>query len=406
MSSVLRTILVDSDAESLATLRRVFAASAAGVIVGEFSDAAQALIEAPARHPDLLILEIPQAVAVQGPEAATRIVENVTQALPSTAIMVTGPMLPADVVIRLIRAGAVEFLTRPVERADILAALDKLSRFHRGSAPARRSGRLTSVFSTKGGLGVTTVASNLAVALASRGTESILLVDLDSRQSDIATFLNLRTSYSVLDAFENVGRMDESFLRGLLVRHGSGLWVLPGPQRMERIQFGAEPVRIGLEVMRSYFDHIILDLRHDLDPGTVAALELSDTILFLSSLDVPSIRSSVAGLAAFRHLGINQQRLKVVVMRDDTSEDMTTKQVRDALGLPIFWRIPNDFQAVMSSINTGNPVVTASPRSKIARSVIQLSEWVGQQKPSVARPSKGGFSLKRLVWNPRASRGV
>jgi pilus assembly protein CpaE len=266
---------------------------------------------------------------------------------------------------------------------------------------------MTSVFSTKGGLGVTTVAANLAVSLASRASESVLLVDLDSRQSDIATFLNLRTTYSVLDAFENVGRMDESFLRGLLVKHGSGLWVLPGPQRMERIQFGAEPVRIGLEVMRSYFDHIVLDLRHDLDPGTVAALELSDTILYLTSVDVPAIRSAMAGLAAFRQLGVSQQRLKVVVMRDDTSEDMTTKQVRDALGLPIFWRVPNDYQAVMSSINTGNPVVLASPRSKIARSVTQLSDWVGQQKPSGrGQPKHRGFSLKRLVWNTKETPGA
>ena len=403
MASVLRTILVDSDAESLATLRRVLAASPAAVIVGEFPEVSQAVVEGPTRNPDLLIVEIPREVAARGAEAATRVIESVSQALPNTAILATGPALPADVVIRLLRAGAVEFLNRPVERADILAALDKLGRFHRGSAPQRRLGRMTSVFATKGGLGVTTVATNLAVALASRGSESVLLVDLDSRQSDVATFLNLRTTYSVLDAFENVGRMDESFLRGLLTRHGSGLWVLPGPQRMERIQFGAEPVRIGLEIMRSYFDHIILDLRHDLDPGTVTALELSDTILFLTSLDVAAIRSSIAGVAAFRQLGISQQRMKVVVMREDTAEDMTTKQVRDALGMPVFWSVPNDYQAVMASINTGDPVVHASPRSKVARNMRQLSDWVGQQKHSGGQPVKRGFSLKRFVWNPKES---
>jgi len=411
MASVLRTILVDSDPESLATLRRLFAASSGAVIVGEFPDIAQALVEGPSRNPDLLIVEIPRQVAAQGAEAATGIVENASEALPSTAIFVTGPSLPADVVIKLIRAGAVEFLTRPVERADVLAALDKLGRFHRGSAPARRVGRLTSIFSTKGGLGVTTAATNLAVALSNQVAGSVLLVDVNSAQSDVATFLNLRTTYSVLDAFENVGRMDESFLRGLLVKHGNGLWVLPGPQRMERIQFGAEPVRIGLELMRSYFDHVVLDLRHDLDPGTVTALEQSDTILFLTSLDVPAIRSSMAGLAAFRQLGVSQQRIKIVVMREDTAEDMTTKQVRDALGLPIFWRIPNDYQAVMSSINAGSPVVMASPRSKVARSLVQLAEWIGHQKPPGGREKppggpKRGFSLKHLVWNPKGSRGA
>ena len=130
----------------------------------------------------------------------------------------------------------------------------------KGGGSERKPGRVTAVFATKGGVGVTTVATNLAVCLAQREA-STLLIDLDARQSDVATFLNLRSSYSVLDAFENVGRMDESFLRGLLVRHSSGLWVLPGPSRIERIQFGAEPVRVGIEIMRSHFDHVIVDLR-------------------------------------------------------------------------------------------------------------------------------------------------
>jgi pilus assembly protein CpaE len=406
MASVLRTILVDDDAESLTTLRRVLAGSPATVIVGEFPDVGQALVEAPARNPDLLILEIPRHLAAQGADAATSVIERVSEALPNTAILATGPAMSADVVIRLIRAGAVEYLTRPVDRADILAALDKLARFHRGSAPERRIGRMTSIFSTKGGLGVTTVATNLAVALAHAGNANTLLVDVDSRQSDVATFLNVRATYSVLDAFENVGRMDESFLRGLLVRHGSGLWVLPGPQRMERIQFGAEPVRIGLEIMRSYFDHLVLDLRHDLDPGTVTALELSDVILFIASLDVPSIRSAVAGLAAFRHLGISQQRVKLVLMRGDTATEMTVKQARDALDMPVFWSVPNDYQVVMSSINTGSPVVLSAPRSKSAKSFRQLADWVGQQKPAAARHDKRGFSLKRLVWTPKGSAGA
>src|SRR5919197_2101476 len=170
MASVLRTILVDSDAESLATLRRLFAANAGVVIIGEFPDIAQALAEGPSRNPDLLVVEIPRQIAAQGAEAATRVVENASQALPSTAIFVPGPALPADVVIKVIRAGAVEFLTRPVERGDVLAALDKLTRFHRGTEPTRRLGRVTSVFSTKGGLGVTTVATNLAVALSNQGS--------------------------------------------------------------------------------------------------------------------------------------------------------------------------------------------------------------------------------------------
>lgn len=402
MASVLRTVLIDSDPDSLAALRRMLATSSSAVIVGEFASVAEALVEAPVRRPDLIVVEIPARQVSEGPESASRLVAELTKALPETAVFATGAQVSAEFVIRIMRAGAVEFLTRPVDRADLVSALEKLGRFRKGGGSERKPGRVTAVFSTKGGVGVTTVATNLAVCLARRGA-STLLIDLDSRQSDVATFLNLRSNYSVLDAFENVGRMDESFLRGLLTRHSSGLWVLPGPSRIERIQFGAEPVRVGIEIMRSHFDHVVLDLRHDLDPGTVAALEAADTILFLTSLEVPGVRSTVAGVAGLRQLGISSQKVKIVVMRDETNEGVKTRHVRDALDMPVFWKVPNDYQTNVSSVNAGEPVVTASPRSKLARSFVQLAEWVAEAREggSSASPARRQFSLRRLVWNPK-----
>jgi pilus assembly protein CpaE len=229
---------------------------------------------------------------------------------------------------------------------------------------------------------------------------------LDTRQSDIATFLDLRATYSVLDAFENLHRMDESFLQGLLVKHGKGLWVLPGPPRMERAQLNAEQVHAGLEMIRAHFEHIVLDLRHDMDPGTIAGLEASDTILFLTSLNVSALRSGAAGLAAFRHLGMDLQKVKIVVMREDTGEDVTLKHAREALGLPIYWKTPSDYQAVVSAINSGHPVVTASPRSKIAKNLRQLAEMLPGGPGAPGEPSgKRSTSLLRLVWTPKGLPG-
>jgi len=404
MSSPLRTIIVDSDGESRATLRSILAANRATMFVAEFSDIAEALVEGPARRPDLMIVQLPQHGDVVDPDRAERAIDDLSKALPECVLFATAPPVSADFVIRVIRAGAVEFLTRPVERAHVLAALDKMAR-RRGTSSHTRTGKITSVFSAKGGLGVTTMATNLSVCLATgKAGANVLLIDMDSRQSDVSTFLNLRPTYSVLDAFENIGRMDESFLRGLLSKHASGVSVLPGPSRMERIQLGAEPVRIGLEIMRSYFDHVVLDLRHDLDPGTVAALELSDSILFLTGLDVAAVRAGRAALAAFRSLGINMQKVKVVVMREDTGEEVTAKHVKEALDATVFWKIPNDYVSVVASINSGDPVVTASPRSKVARSIRSLGEWVGQVSVDTKAQSRKPFSLKRLMWNPKGPR--
>jgi pilus assembly protein CpaE len=401
----LRTVVVDSDPESRALLRGLLATNRSTVIVAEFADIAEALVEVNVRRPDLMIVELPHRGDAVEFERSTQLVTELSEALPDTAIFATAPSVSADFVIRVIRAGAVEFLSRPIERADVTAAIEKLGRFRRGSPREAHSGRITSVFAAKGGLGVTTVATNLSVCLAGAKPGKVLLVDLDSRQSDITTFLNLRPTYSVIDAFENVGRMDESFLRGLLTKH-DGLWVLPGPSRMERIQLGAEPVRVGLDIMRTYFDDLVLDLRHDLDPGTVAALEASDTVLFLTGPDVASVRSSGAALAAFRQLGLTMDKVRLVLMRDETGEDVTIKQVREALAIPVFWKIPNDYATAVSSINAGKPFLTAAPRSRLARSIQQLGDWLAQTPERKSAKDKTSFSLKRLMWSPKGSPGA
>jgi pilus assembly protein CpaE len=402
MTPTFRTIIV---ADSGSPLKGLLASSSATLVVGEFKRLSQAIQEGPSRRPDLVIADLPEdrAGGADGPPA--KMVEALARAFPEAAVFVTGLSVSADFVIEVIRAGAVEFLRRPVQVGDLAAALEKLLRIRRPTQPAARAARITSVFSTKGGLGVTTVATNLAVCLAERAPGRTILIDLDTRQSDVATFLNLRPSYSVLDALENPDRMDASFLQGLVVRHASGLVVLPGPTRIERGQLVAEQVQVMLEIIRSHFDHVVLDLRHDLDPGTIAALEASDTILFLTSLTVSALRSGAAGLAAFRHLGLNPQRVKVVIMREGTGEAVTLKHAHETLGVPIHWRTPNDYPTVVSAINSGEPVVTASPRSKIARNLRELAGGLFP-RPGAARPAAGrSATLTRLMWNTKAIPG-
>jgi len=402
MTPTFRTIIV---ADHGSPLKGLLASSSATLVVGEFKRLSQAMQEGPSRRPDLVIADLPEdrTGGPDGPPA--RMVEALARTFPEAAVFVTGPSVSADFVIEVIRAGAVEFLRRPVQEADLASALEKLLRIRRPTLPAARPGRITSVFSTKGGLGVTTVATNLAVCLAERAPGRTILIDLDTRQSDVATFLNLRPTYSVVDALENPDRLDASFLQGLVVRHASGLVVLPGPTRVERGQLVAEQVKVMLEIIRSHYDHVMLDLRHDLDPGTITALEASDTILFLTSLTVSALRSGAAGLAAFRHLGLNLQRVKAVIMREGTGEDVTLKHAHETLGVPIHWRTPSDYPTVVSAINAGEPVVTASPRSKVARNLRELAGGLFP-RPGAARPAAGrSAALTRLMWNTKAIPG-
>jgi pilus assembly protein CpaE len=394
ISSPLRAVIIDVDESARAAVRRALTGINSVVVVAEYAEVSPGLLVAPAHHVEVLIVGI-------GEDATP--IERLARALPNTAILAMGPVTSAEFVIKTIRAGAVEFLSRPVQRGDLEAALEKLVRVRRGVEPQQRSARVTSVFSTKGGLGATTLAINLAVCLAEKSRGQTLLLELDTRPSDVATFLDLKPSYSVLDALANLNRLDESFLQGLLVKHESGLVVMPGPVRMERADLDAEQVQAVLEILRPHFDHIVLDLRHDLDPGTIAGLEASDVILYLTSPNVAALRSSAAGLAALRHLRLDLARVRAVLMREGTGEDVTLKHAQEALEIPIFWKTPSDYAAVVAAINHGRPVVSASPRSKIAANLRQLSEALGRTRVA---PEAKRASLLRLVWSPKGATGA
>lgn len=395
MSSLLRTVIIDSDEHCRVAIRRMLAGIQSIVVVAEYPDISQALLTVSAHRADAVLVEV---------GGDTTAIESLVRAVPDAAVLAMGPVTSADFVIRAIRAGALEFLRRPVERPDLVGALDKLVRVRRGGLPQRRPARVTSVFATKGGLGATTLAVNLAVCLVERAEGQVLLVELHTRPSDVATFLDLRPTYSVRDALENIARLDESFLQGLLSRHDSGLLVLSGPLRPDGARLDAEQVQAMIEILRSHFDHIVLDLRHDFDPGTIAGLEASDTVLFLTGPNIAALRSSAAGLSAFRHLGVDSRKVRVVLMREDTGNDVTLRDARQALEAPIFWRVPSDYAVVVSAIDHGRPVIKASPRSRVAVSLRRLCEAVGTDGAMEPTTSKRA-SLLRLAWSPKGSAG-
>ncbi len=397
---LLRVIVMDTDTASRRQVRRHLGSMDQVAVVEDTDDPAEA-IQASKKGADVAIVEVTEGAAA---EKALDCIAQLLRVMPGISVMASGPDGSADLVIRAIRAGAVEFLRRPISQEDLTAAIEKIRRLRKGSLAraVKKAGRIISVYATKGGLGATILATNLAVCLARKALDTVIAVDLDLRLGGIGTLLNLQPTYSVLDAFGQTDRLDEPFLRGLLVRHASGLHVLPAPPAIERSRFSPEQVREGLDVIRSYFAHVVLDLPHDLDPGTIVALEESVEILYLVGLNVPAVRAASAGLHALRHLGIDHRKLKVVVSRADAQEEVSLRQAREALGMPIFWRVPNDYPTVLSSINEGTPFVIASPKTEISKSLRQLSDRMNHMSEVTGNVKGEPSALLRRVM-PRTT---
>ena len=391
---LLRVLVMDSDGPSRRQLRQYLDGLQQVVVVGETRNPPEA-IEATKKGADVAIVEVADGA---GETQCLDCITHLLHLAPSLSVIASGAGDSADLVIRAVRAGAVEFLRRPISKDELALAIEKIRRLRRGPSPAEgRVGRVVSVYAVKGGLGVTTLATNLAATLAQAAPDTVVVVDLELRHGSVSTLLNLHPTYSALDAFGQSNRLDEAFLRGLLARHASGLHVLAAPFTIERSHFTPEQIREGLEVIRSHFAHAVLDLPHDLDPGTIAALEESDEVLYMVGLNVPAVRAAAAGLQAMRHLGIDHGKLKVVVSRADSQEEVSLRQAREALGVPVFWRIPNDYPTVLSSLNEGEPFVLSSPRTEIARSIRQLGEKMRHGPETRGRTTAESTSLLRRV---------
>lgn len=392
---LLRVLVADSDPASRGQLRHHLEAIEQVIVVGEVGGPAEAVSVAK-NGTNVAIVEVPEGARQA---QAIDCIAQLLRLRPGISVMASGSGGSADLVIRAVRAGAVEFIRRPISREELAAAIEKVRRLQSAFPPAQDDvGGITSVYATKGGLGVTTLAANLAVCLAQQAEESTILIDLDLRQGGVTTLLDLRPIYSVLDAFGQTHRLDEAFLRGLLVRHACGLYVLPGPSEIGQVRFTPEQIREGLQLIRSHFARVVLDLPHDLDPGTIMALEESDEILYLVGLNVGALRAAAAGLAALQSLGIDRSEVKVVLARTDAREDVSPGQAQEALGVPIFWRIPNDYRTVVSSINRGTPLVLSSPRTEVARNLQKLGETLVREPAPRDDGKDRSFSLLRHIW--------
>ena len=301
-----------------------------------------------------------------------------------SAIMVVYE-LTAEVLQQAIRAGVDDVVAVSAEDAELLDAISRASArvLARGpaagtAAPASSAaapGRVVSVFCTKGGTGKSVVAINLAVALAKRTIQPVVLVDADLQFGDVALMLQLQPTHTIAEAVQAGDRLDGTLLENLLLRHPpSGLLVLAAPTEPSSAdQIGRADLARILEILRERCAYVVVDTSANFAEVTLAAIESSDDILVMAGLDVMSLKSARIGLQTMRVLGIPFSRVKFVLNRANTRVGLTEADAERALQLKVDAALPSDI-LVAESVNRGVPVVTSAPRSKFAKSIDNLAD--------------------------------
>lgn len=235
-----------------------------------------------------------------------------------------------------------------------------------------RSGRLVSVFSTKGGCGKSLVASNLAVLAVDRLKQGAALVDLDLQSGDLAIMFQVMPALSIYEAALDASRLDNEALEGYLTGHRSGVSLLAAPLEPSLAeQVEPDGVKVILELLPTMFPLTIVDGPPLFTDQMLLALDASDDIVLVGSMDVPSIKNLKLAISTITQLGHPREQLKIVLNRADSKVGLRINEVEKSIGVAIDVQIPSS-RDVPLSINQGTPLAMSRPRSPVVQAIAEL----------------------------------
>lgn len=369
----LNMIIIDSNAESRDDLAKQLDQFSQINLIGLFDNLLAGYESAVLERPHIVFLDLSENV-----DLGIETIEKISQKNKNCMIFVSSESVNTEIVIRAMRAGAREFITKPVLVEDLSAALNKAKTVLEYEEQ-NIVGQIISVFSNKGGIGKTTIAVNLALNLAELTGKRVCLVDLNLQLGDVTTFLDIDPSFDISYVVTHLSRIDESFLLSSLERYkDKDLYILADPPNVEQAEeISSEDIVSILNMLKDLFAFVIIDTSSSFDIKTLTCLDLSDDILLVSMVNLPSIRNCQRCMDLFHRLEYKPDKIKLVLNRHFEGDEITADDVEDALGRDIFWKLPNDYFNVMSSINKGIPISAVAPDSQINESFAKLAAKIG-----------------------------
>jgi len=316
--------------------------------------------------PDIVVVDI-RADASSGMAA----IERLRAGHPSIAIFAVANSPEPDLILQAMRAGANEFFpwtpgggtpaARTMEEALHSAVRRTATRRDAAHAGARQPCVTYMFLGAKGGAGATTVSVNCAVEIARLTKRPTVVVDMKACLGEVALFLGVRPRFTLLDAIENLHRLDKDFLKELTAKHKSGLDILAGSEQFDRPNAqDAAAIEELLRVLTKMYDFIVIDAGNTINALAVSALYAADTVFLIANPDVPSIRNAQRLVDRVRQLGAGAERVKILLNRTSDNLLIAPKQIETALGYGIHHSFASDYRTVSTALNSGVPVAQAN----------------------------------------------
>jgi pilus assembly protein CpaE len=336
--------------------------------------------------------------------AALSAIERHRAVTPAAGVFAVASAADPDLILQSMRAGANEFFIWPPPDETFSAAVRRTSARREAIQGTRPPATMLVFFGAKGGAGTTTMAVNCGVELARLSKRSTVIVDLKAGLGECALFLGVKPRYSVLDAIDNLHRLDREFLKELIVKHKSGLELLAGSDHFDR-PAGADGVAIEdlCRLLAREYEYIVMDAGSQINACTSAALYAADQMFLVANPDVPSLRNAQRLLERVRELGACGERVRLLLNRAADPYPIPPKQIEAALGHPIHHTFPSDYKTVSAALNSGTPLAM-SGNSDIAMQFDQftrrlLEPAAGEgETPAPAKRNMLGLEKIASIW--------
>ncbi|MGD9054167.1 MAG: AAA family ATPase [Desulfobacterales bacterium] len=310
-------------------------------------------------------------------------------------VFLTSDVAEPAALMQAIRLGVKEFFSQPIKIEEVKQALQKFK--VRRKAPvdttACKLGHVINVFGSKGGVGTTTVAVNLAISLSQKaGVQSVALLDMNTLFGEIPLFLEMVPKFHWGEITKNVERLDDTFLENVMMKHSTGIQILPSPANLNGHHKPTPEIMSRLlGLMKRMFDYVVIDAGQSTDTTSLKVLELSDTLFLVTILSLPCLANTNKLVKSFIDFGyVAEDQIKIVLNRYLKKSEVSLHDAESGIGKKIFWIIPNDFVSTMSAINKGKPLLQIAPKAPITKNFSDLANTL---IPQQEKPNKKGWNI-------------
>jgi pilus assembly protein CpaE len=419
MADQIRVLIVDDIPETRDHLTKLLGFESDIEVVGAAASGAEALQLAAQLAPGVVLMDI-NMPDMDGITATERLSAEV----PDAAVVMMSVQGEADYLRRSMLAGAREFLVKPFSSDELTASIRQVysreqeKQNRRAAAPVAtpggpgtaagsrggdKDGQIVAIFSPKGGVGRTTIAVNMAVAAATELGVSVCLVDASFQFGDVGVLLNLNPkNKSIADLVPELEAGEPESLDTFVINHSAGVRVLlapPSPEMAELIT--PTVVKRVLEALRREHDLVIVDCTSWFNETTLAILDVADTVLTVLSLEITSIKNMRLFLEVAEQLGYEQNKVKLVLNRADSSLGIRVTDVENSIGRKVDHTIVSDGRSVVYALNRGVPFFLSNRETQVSQDILRLAAAVTGERATVQADEPRKVVQKKSLFSFR-----